>query len=136
MRTTIFAAVALAFLAAPAAAQTADPSGTWQSESGDTRVRIARCGDAYCGTIISVRGEAKDVNNPSEALRSRNLVGVRMIDNIRPTTAGGFEGSLYNFRDGKTYSGKMSLKSPSALELSGCVLGGLVCRSQTWTKVN
>jgi uncharacterized protein (DUF2147 family) len=30
----------------------------------------------------------------------------------------------------------MILKSPSALELSGCVLGGLFCRSQVWTKVN
>jgi uncharacterized protein (DUF2147 family) len=23
-----------------------------------------------------------------------------------------------------------------AMQLSGCVLGGLICRSQTWTKVN
>ncbi len=136
MRQTFIAALALAFLSVPAAAQTSDPSGTWQSESGDTRVRIARCGEAYCGTIIAVRGEAKDVNNPSEALRSRNLVGVRMIDNIRPVQGGGFQGALYNFRDGKTYTGKMNLKSPSAMELSGCVMGGLICRSQTWTKVN
>ncbi|HYF54497.1 MAG TPA: DUF2147 domain-containing protein [Salinarimonas sp.] len=136
MRRTILACVALAGLALPAAAQGTDPSGMWQSETGDTRVRIARCGDAYCGTIVQVKGEAKDVNNPSEALRSRNLVGVRMIDQIRPVQGGGFQGQLYNFRDGKTYTGKMTLKSPSALELSGCVLGGLVCRSQTWTKVN
>ncbi len=136
MRQTLIAGLALACLSVPAAAQTSDPSGTWQSESGDTRVRIARCGEAYCGTIIAVRGEAKDVNNPSEALRSRNLVGVRMIDNIRPVQGGGFQGALYNFRDGKTYTGKMNLKSPSAMELSGCVMGGLICRSQTWTKVN
>ena len=136
MRLSIIAALASAFLAVPAVAQTADPSGVWQSETGDTRVRIARCGDAYCGTIIAVRGETKDVNNPNEALRSRNLVGVRMIDEIRPVQGGGFQGQLYNFRDGRTYSGKMNLKSASALELSGCVLGGLICRSQTWTKAN
>ena len=136
MTTTAIMALALAFLAGPAAAQTADPSGVWQSETGDTRVRIARCGDAYCGTIVAVRGEAKDVNNPNEALRSRNLVGVRMIEEIRPVQGGGFQGQLYNFRDGKTYTGKMTLKSASALELSGCVLGGLICRSQTWTKAN
>ncbi len=135
MRSLLIAALGLAALATPALAQTADPSGIWQSESGDTRVRIARCGDAYCGTITAVRGETRDVNNPDETLRSRNLVGVRMIDQIRPI-GDGFQGSLYNFRDGRTFTGKMILKSPSALELSGCVLGGLFCRSQVWTKVN
>ncbi|KAA2235314.1 DUF2147 domain-containing protein [Salinarimonas soli] len=136
MRTIAITGLALAFLAGPALAQTADPSGVWQSETGDTRVRIARCGDAYCGTIVAVRGETKDVNNPNEALRSRNLVGARMIEEIRPVQGGGFQGQLYNFRDGKTYTGKMTLKSASAMELSGCVLGGLICRSQTWTKAN
>jgi len=132
----LFAAILLVSSALAVQAQTADPSGTWTSESGETRVRIARCGAAYCGTITAVKGETRDVNNPDEAMRSRNLVGVRMIDNIQPTSDGGFQGSLYNYRDGKTYTGKMRLKSPSALELSGCVMGGLICRSQTWTKVN
>lgn len=125
-----------ALVAAPALAQGADPSGTWLSESGETRVRIARCGGAYCGTIIGVKGEARDVNNPDPAQKSRPLVGVQMISDIRPTGDGGFQGALYNPKDGKTYSGKMRLKDAAALELSGCVMGGLICRSQTWTKVN
>jgi len=42
---------------------------------------------------------------------------------------------LLNTEDGKTYSGKAKVTS-ARLELSGCVLGGLICRSQTWTKVD
>jgi uncharacterized protein (DUF2147 family) len=30
----------------------------------------------------------------------------------------------------------MTFKGGNAMQLSGCVLGGLICRSQTWTKVN
>jgi uncharacterized protein (DUF2147 family) len=129
---SILASLALAF---PALAQGQEPTGTYLSESGDTRVRIARCGSAYCGTIVAVRGETKDVNNPDPALKTRNLVGVRMISDIRPS-GDGFEGSLYNYKDGKTYSGRMSFRSGNAMQLSGCVLGGLICRTQTWTRVN
>jgi len=111
-----------------------DPSGTYLSESGETRVRIARCGQAYCGTIISVRGDAKDANNPDASLRGRSLVGVQMISDIRPSGEG-FTGQLYNYKDGKTYTGKMSFAGKT-MQLSGCVLGGLICRSQTWAKLN
>jgi uncharacterized protein (DUF2147 family) len=134
MKQTILA-LGLVMLALPASAQPADPSGTYLSETGDTRVRIARCGSAYCGTIISVQGEAKDVNNPDPKLKGRNLVGIQMISNIQPT-AEGFTGQLYNYKDGKTYSGKMSFAGGKAMQLSGCVFGGLICRSQTWAKVN
>ena len=134
MKQTILA-LGFVMLALPASAQPADPSGTYLSETGDTRVRIARCGPAYCGTIISVQGEAKDVNNPDPKLKGRNLIGVQMISNIQPA-ADGFTGQLYNYKDGKTYNGKMSFAGGKAMQLSGCVLGGLICRSQTWAKVN
>ena|SRR3712207_4916997 len=134
MKSLSLTALALVLLAGTAQAQSADPSGTYLSESGETRVRIARCGSAYCGTIVAVQGEAKDVNNPDAGLKGRNLVGVQMISNIQPAS-GGFSGQLYNYKDGKTYTGKMTFEGKS-MQLSGCVLGGLICRSQTWMKVN
>ena len=133
MKRTILA-LGLVMLALPVSAQPADPSGTYLSETGETRVRIARCGGAYCGTIISVQGEAKDVNNPDPKLKGRNLVGIQMISNIQPA-ADGFTGQLYNYKDGRTYSGKMSFAAGKTMQLSGCVFGGLICRSQTWAKV-
>jgi uncharacterized protein (DUF2147 family) len=117
-----------------AQAQPSDPSGTYLSETGETRVRIAKCGAAHCGTIISVQGETKDVNNPDAGLKSRSLVGIQMISDIRPAQDG-FTGKLYNYKDGRTYTGKMTFAG-KAMQLSGCVLGGLICRSQTWAKVN
>lgn len=135
MKPIAYAVLGLLAFSLPAGAQAQDPSGTYLSETGETRVRIAKCGSAYCGTITAVQGEAKDVHNPDPAQRSRNLVGVQMISNIMPVGEG-FAGELYNYKDGKIYSGKMSFKGGNAMQLSGCVLGGLVCRSQTWTKVN
>ncbi|GJD49557.1 hypothetical protein OPKNFCMD_2289 [Methylobacterium crusticola] len=128
--------VLLILAAAPAPAQEAQPLGTWLTPAGDTQVRIARCGAGLCGTVAKVlAGETRDVNNPDPALRGRSLVGVTLAGDMRPAGAG-WEGSLYNFRDGKTYSGKLAVKGPNALELSGCVLGGLICKRQVWSRVN
>ncbi|HEY8565400.1 MAG TPA: DUF2147 domain-containing protein [Beijerinckiaceae bacterium] len=117
------------------AALAQEPTGTWLSQSGETRVRIGKCGAAMCGTIVGVKGEAKDANNPDPNLRGRSLVGVQMISNIQPSGEGTYTGSLYNPQDGKVYTGKMRLKGANALELSGCVMG-VFCKSQTWSKVN
>ena len=45
-------------------------------------------------------------------------------------------GQVYNAEDGKTYSGSLTLTGASTLKLEGCALGGLVCKAQTWTRVN
>jgi uncharacterized protein (DUF2147 family) len=130
-----------AFLAAAisipavAVAQPPDPSGTWLTQSGEARIRIARCGPVWCGTIAWVSGPPKDSNNPDPAKRDRNLVGLQMISDIRPS-GDGFEGRLYNFQDGRTYIGRMKLRGQNAMEMSGCALGGLICRRQTWARVD
>jgi len=134
MKQAILAAFGLALLGLPAQAQSPDPSGTWLTQSGDTRVRIAKCGTALCGIIVSSTYQ-KDTNNADPKLRERSMVGVQMISDIRPSSDG-FSGQLYNPQDGKTYTGKLKVMSPNTLQLSGCVLGGLICRSQTWTKAN
>ncbi|WP_246088546.1 DUF2147 domain-containing protein [Phreatobacter stygius] len=126
-------AAAAVMLSAPALAN--DPRGTWLSQSGETRVRFADCGNQLCGTIVAASGQARDEKNENAALRSRNLVGIRMIT-MRANGANAWQGSLYNFQDGKTYNGRMTMPSANSMSLSGCVLGGLICRSQTWSRVN
>jgi uncharacterized protein (DUF2147 family) len=112
-----------------------DITGTWLTETRTSRVRIAPCGAARCGTIVWVQDDKGDVNNPDPQRRTRSLVGLRMISDLKPTGES-WSGSLYNPLDGRTYEGKFKLKSAREAELSGCVLGGLICRSQTWSKVD
>jgi uncharacterized protein (DUF2147 family) len=108
--------------------------GTWLSQSGETRVRVAPCGGSRCGTIVWTKTGGKDEKNPDASKRSRDLVGVQMMFGMQ-TTADGWSGSLYDYTSGNVYRGKMKLNG-NALELSGCVMGGLICRSQTWTRAN
>ena len=133
----ILAVTLLAPLMMPAAAsaqKAGDASGLWLTETGDSKVRLARCGGGFCGTIATTSGTGLDTNNPDASLRSRSLVGVRIL-NANAANADGYEGSLYNPKDGKTYSGTLKVKGPNAVEVAGCVMG-VFCKRQTWTRVN
>lgn len=125
-------ALALACFATPAAAQSA--TGTWLTQSGETRVRVAPCGGNLCGTIIWQKTPSKDVNNPDASKKGRNVVGINMIT-MKPAGDKKWSGTLYNPQDGKTYSGTLTQTGDNSLSLSGCV-AAVFCRSQTWTRVN
>jgi uncharacterized protein (DUF2147 family) len=135
------AAAMTALLMQPAAA--ADPNGTWLTEGGKSRVRIAPCGDAICGHIVWLKepnddsGKPKtDKNNAEAGKRNRPVIGVPIVLNMKPAGADKWSGQVYNAEDGKTYSGSVTVQSASTLKLEGCALGGLVCKSQTWTRAN
>lgn len=121
-------------LATPAWAQTnADMSGLWATSEPGATVRIARCGRGFCGSLASVGEGTVDVNNPNPALRNRRLVGLQVFAAGAPIP-NGQDGTLYNPKDGKTYSGRLVMKGPNAIEVSGCVLG-ILCRSQNWSRL-
>lgn len=117
-------AAAAAVLIGCGAAQAQELGGTWQRDTGASRVRFAKCGEALCGTISWL----KDANGPAK-------IGQRIFYDMKPNGAGKWSGSAFNPEDGKTYSGTMAL-SGETLTTSGCVMGGLICRSVKWSKVN
>ena len=122
----------------------AEPNGTWLTQTGGSRIRMADCGGALCGTIVWLKepndpdtGKPKtDKNNSDASKRSRPLIGVQIVLGMKPAGAGKWTGQVYNAEDGKTYSGNLTYSGGDSLQLQGCALGGLVCKSQTWTKVN
>ncbi|MFL4999565.1 MAG: DUF2147 domain-containing protein [Xanthobacteraceae bacterium] len=143
MTTLRVAAIALAVLglAGPACA---DPIGTWLTENGRSRVKVADCGGALCGTIVWLKepndpetGKPKtDKNNADAGKRSRPLIGVPIVISMKPNGSNKWSGQVYNAEDGKTYSGNLTEQGANAVRLEGCALGGLVCKGQNWTRAN
>ncbi|WP_376987170.1 DUF2147 domain-containing protein [Bosea sp. R86505] len=118
-----FGALALSF-ASGGAVLAQDVAGTWLRESGASRVRFAKCGEAMCGTLAWLK-------DPSGTAK----VGQRIFYDMKPSGDGKWTGSAFNPEDGKTYSGTMTLAG-NKLTTSGCVLGGLICRSVSWNRAN
>ncbi len=121
---------------APLAVAAADATGEWLIEDGDARVRIAPCGADLCGNVAWIKegSPTVDVNNPDPTKRSRPLLGSAVLLALKPSGAGQWTGSLYDAENGRTYVGKLSIIDEHHIKVAGCVLGGLICESQTWTR--
>jgi uncharacterized protein (DUF2147 family) len=128
-------AFALALLV-PIAVSAADATGEWLIEDGDARVRIAPCGADLCGTVAWIKegSPTVDVNNPDPAKRSRPLIGSEVLLGLKPSGTSEWTGSLYDAENGRTYVGKLTIVDERHIKVAGCVLGGLICETQTWTR--
>ncbi|WP_170784082.1 DUF2147 domain-containing protein [Ruegeria lacuscaerulensis] len=131
MKHTILAAAALTALATVASADPVD--GIWKTEPGDDgeylHVSIAECGSAICGTIDS----AFDASG-NQVLNYEHD-GKQMIWDMIPEGGGAYDnGKIWAPDRDKTYNSKMAL-SGNSLTVKGCVAGGLICRGQTWSRV-
>lgn len=144
-RIFVFATSAILCLAAVARAVAGDPRGNWMTENGRAEVAIVNCGGALCGNIVALKepndpatGKPKtDSNNPDAARRVKPIIGVQIIIDMKPeSTADKWKGQVYNAEDGKTYTGSITLMNATTLSLQGCALGGLICKTQTWTRTN
>jgi len=117
----VFSAAITAF---PARAD--DVSGTWLRETGQSKVKFGPCGGgAVCGNLVWIK---PGVETPAK-------VGQRLFFDMKSTGPNSWSGSYSNPDDGKTYAAKMSL-SGGTLTTEGCAMGGMICRSSTWTRAN
>lgn len=112
-----------------AAGAFADPiEGVWQTQPDGgafAHVRISPCGDAFCGMITrSFKGKA-EIKSPN--------TGKKIVIDMVPQGDGNYTGKVLRPADNKIYNGKAKVRG-SSMSLSGCVAGGLICKSQTWTK--
>jgi clan AA aspartic protease (TIGR02281 family) len=122
----------------------ADLAGDWLTGDRKGIVRIVNCGGALCGTLVWLRepvdpytnGPRTDKNNVNASQRSRPLIGIPIILQMAPSPAGPdrWEGQIYNVEDGNSYNGSFTLYGPNAAQLKACVMGGLICKGQMWTR--
>jgi len=92
-----------------------DPiEGDWKRPNGVV-VRFVACGKEFCASPVGT----KFAGQPAGKLTNDGL--------------GHYEGKLIDFQDGRTYQGKAQI-SGSAMSLSGCIFGGLICKSENWVR--
>ena len=112
-RKTFLACTGLILMAGPALAE--EPIvGSWKRPNG-TIIQYSSCGaDTYCGTVMTGEYKGKSIGSMS----GKN---------------GSYKGKVNKLDEGKTYNGKATATA-STLSLAGCVMGGLICKSESLTR--
>ncbi len=126
-----------------------DILGVWDNQEKDAKIEIFKCGGKYCGKIVSLKypdypadskegtpGTPKlDHHNPDQALRSRPIIGLQIVNDFIYAGDNLWKnGTVYDPKKGKTYSGKMTLGSLHQLNLRGFIGISLIGRTAVWTR--
>ena len=126
-----------------------DIIGRWSNAEKDAKIEIFHCGEKYCGKIVWLKtpdypvgsregtpGTPKiDIHNPDPALQSRPIIGLLIVkDFVYGGDSLWKDGTVYDPKVGKTYHGKMTLKSPHQLDLRGFIGISLFGRTTSWTR--
>jgi uncharacterized protein (DUF2147 family) len=107
--------LALAATIVMAGTALADPiEGNWKTQSGETAAIAG-------GGSFSI------------TLKTGKYAG-KTIGSLKASGDNKYAGSITDPATDKTYSGKATI-SGSTMKMSGCVFGGLICKSQTWHKM-
>ena len=148
MKVLIFFSLILLTATTLYGAEPSDILGTWKTERDESQVEIFMCGEKICGKIISLKNPKYtdsndgqvgtpiiDRKNPDPALRSRPVLGLRILEGF---TAEGYNtwgnGTCYDPKSGNTYRGKIHQAAPDRLELRGYIGIPLFGRTSVWTR--
>jgi len=138
----LLSATAIGFCFLSSAALAVTPEGNWLSEDGGTKVHISTCGgNKLCATLVwldhptdPATGKPKtDKLNPDPAKRARPLIGLPVVNALKPSGLNTWSGLIYNADDGRTYKANLKVESEDVANVKGCVLG-MLCKTHTWTR--
>lgn len=121
----------------------ANPNGVWLSSKGETKVRITDCGGALCGTIVWLKNAVDrnsgrprtDKLNPDTSKRGRPMLGLQVVNGLRPKDANRWSGEIYNADDGTTHEVVLTMNNATHAVIRGCILA-VICKNERWTRVN
>ena len=131
---TMVAIAVAAGAAAPAnSAESATVLGTWQNPRGTLAVRTAPCGPNLCGAIVWASAQA--LADAREAGISA-LIGTQLLQSYTRLDGASWAGRVYVPDMGRTFASRLVQTSPTTLKISGCLVGGFLCKSQTWHRVS
>ena len=115
--------------------------GVWYNTEKTAQVEILKKGSVFIGKIVWLKDPnpggkpATDKDNPNPKLRSRPLMGLNLLEGLSYSSGMWEDGTIYDPKNGKTYSCQLTLKSPDVLEVKGYFGFSLIGRTVEWTKV-
>ena len=118
-----------------AAASAASPSaailGTWHNPKNSVAVKTGRCGANLCGWVIRASDKAK---NDVASKGYPPLIGTALLRDYRSSGKARWSGQIYVPDMGRAFGSTVTMIDADTLNVKGCLIGGLLCKSQIWRR--
>ncbi|HEY0629364.1 MAG TPA: DUF2147 domain-containing protein [Sphingomicrobium sp.] len=118
--------------AAPALASAQAIEGQWTNYKKNVVVQVERCGAAYCGRVVQASAKAQEKARKGGTPR---LIGTQILTGLRPTGDGKFRGRAFVPKRNIHATATVRQLNDNVMQVQGCVLGGLLCDNEKWTRV-
>lgn len=117
--------------------------GTWFNDEKTAKIQFFKQGDKTSGKIIWLKdpnenGKPKvDKLNPNDKLKTRPILGLVNLTNFVSAGKNVWEdGQIYDPKSGKTYSSKITMVSPTRLDIRGFIGISLIGKTAVFTKAD
>ena len=119
-----------------------DVVGKWKLEDGTAIVEVYKSGDVYNGKIVWLKNPTEadgspaiDDLNPDPQLRTRQVLGLNMLNGLKKNGNEYTGGTIYDPGNGKTYNCSMKVEG-DVLKVRGSLdKRGLLGRTMDWFRV-
>jgi uncharacterized protein (DUF2147 family) len=125
-------AAALLLGPAPASSQKPGQENVFRNPQNSVHVRIHPCCKGRCGTVVWANDKAK-----ADSARggTRDLVGTELFREFREVSPKVWKGKVFVPDVNKVFTGTGTIKDQNTIVARGCLIAGMGCKSQTWTRV-
>ena len=137
MKKLFFLFAILASVSGSAQNKAADVLGTYMNPSGEGILKIYQDGSKYFGKLVWMKHPEKlDIHNPDKAKQSQKILGSPIMKNFVFDGDDTWEdGTIYDPKNGKTYSCKITRDSKGNLNIRGFIGISMLGRTEYFVKI-
>ena len=124
--------LALVLVATPVAAQ-ANIEGHWTNTKRTTVVKVTECArSTYCAIVL--KASAKAQANARKG-GTEHFIGTEIL-HVSAAGKGVYKGKAFDPESNMHIPATVRFINAGTIEIQGCALFGLICKTQRWTKVD
>lgn len=117
------------FAAAPSSQSMPSILGAWENPHKSVRVETQLCGEQLCGWVIWATPESIQDAHDGGTVK---LIGTKLLENYRQVSPDKWQGQVFLPDRGSHFYSTIKPMDSNNIKISGCILGGWICKSQIW----
>lgn len=119
-----------------------DILGKWLYESGDAKMEVVEQNGKYVGIIMAAKSSLeadgktskKDVNNPDESLRNKDVVGMINLKGLHYDDGEYVDGKIYDISTGKTWDCYLEIEG-DVMHFTGFIGAKWLGKTVKWNRI-